>query len=151
MPSVDKKTLELADALWVYEQSRMGEMLYIVPTPGTAGEEWISAGRLLSDKFDDSNDPKGLIRKVQEQFKKAKQAFLANNAADFNSATEALLAAAREIGEPTGSYPTQHIIGVEVAYNSYTPFRFAWIFCASAFVLSLLGIITNKDSYISQP
>ncbi|MGA2059812.1 MAG: cytochrome c biogenesis protein CcsA [Thermoguttaceae bacterium] len=144
MPSIDKKTLELADALWVYEQSRMGEMLFIVPMPGTAGDEWISARRLLGDKFDDSNDPKGQIRKAQEQFIKAKQAFLANNAADFKSATEALLAVAHEIGEPTGSYPTQHIIGVEVAYNRIAPFRFAWIFCASAFVLSLLGIITDK-------
>ena len=34
MPSLDKKTLELADALWVYEQSRMGEMLFIVPDAG---------------------------------------------------------------------------------------------------------------------
>jgi cytochrome c-type biogenesis protein CcsB len=144
MPSLDKKTLELADALWVYEQSRMGEMLYIVPTPDTVGDEWISASRLMRDKFDDSNDPKGLIRKAQEQFIKAKQAFLANNAADFKSATEALLAAVREIGEPIGSYPTQHIIGVEVAYNRIAPFRFAWIFCAAAFVLSLLGIITDK-------
>ena len=144
MPSLDKKTLELADALWVYEQSRMGEMLFIVPTPGTVGEEWISAGRLLSEKFDDSNDPKGLIRKVQEQFIKAKLAFLANNAADFKSATEALLAVAREIGDPTGTYPTQQIIEVEVAYNRFAPFRFAWICCAAAFILSLLGIITDK-------
>ena len=144
MPSIDKKTLELADALWVYEQSRMGEMMFIVPMPGMAGEQWISAHRLMSDKFDDSSDPKGQIRKAQEQFKKAKQAFLANNAADFKSATEALLAVAREIGEPTGSYPTQNIIGVEVAYNRIAPFRIAWICCAAAFVLSLLGIITNK-------
>lgn len=142
--SLDRKTLELADALWVYEQSRMGEMLYIVPTPGTVGEEWISASRLLRDKFDESNDPKGLIRKSQEQFTKVKQAFLANNPTDFKSATEALLAVVREIGEPTGSYPTQQIIEVEVAYNRFAPFRFAWIFCASALVLSMLGIITNK-------
>jgi cytochrome c-type biogenesis protein CcsB len=144
VPSLDKKALALADALWVYEQSRMGEMLNFVPTPGTDGEEWISAKRLLNDKFDDANDPKGSIRKAQEQFIKAKQAFLANNAADFKSATETLLAAVREIGESTGSYPTQHIIAVEVAYNRFAPFRFAWIFCASALVLSLMGIITNK-------
>jgi cytochrome c-type biogenesis protein CcsB len=144
MPSMDRKTLELADALWVYEQSRMGLMLYIVPMPGTADEQWISAGRLLSDKFDDSSDPKGLIRKAQEQFKKAKQAFLANNAADFKSATEAFIAVVREIGEPTGTYPTQQIIAVEVAYNRWAPFRFAWICCAAALVLSLSGIIANK-------
>jgi cytochrome c-type biogenesis protein CcsB len=144
MPSLEKKTLELADALWVYEQSRMGQTLYLIPAPETTGEQWISANRLLNDKFDDSNDPKGLIRKAQEQFKKAKKAFLSNNAADFNSATRALLAAAREIGEPTGTYPTQQIIEVEVAYNRLAPFRFAWICSAVAFALSLLGIITNK-------
>ena len=115
-----------------------------VPMPGTTGEKWISARRLLRDKFDDTTDPKGLIRKAQTQFLNAKKAFLANNAADFNSATKALLAVVREIGEPTKDYPTEGIIKIEVAYNRWAPFRFAWICCAAALVLSLTSIFTGR-------
>jgi ABC-type transport system involved in cytochrome c biogenesis permease subunit len=144
MSSLDQKTSALAEAMWVYQQSRLGEMLIMIPSQG---EDWISAKRLMEAKFDDATDPKGLIRKAQEQFLQAKKAFLENKIGEFNSASSAFAATVREIGEATAEYPTQKVISLEIAYNHWVPFRFAWIFCGLTFILSLLGIITGKQLF----
>ena len=144
MPALDKKTLNLADALLVYQQTRMGETLSFIPVKGIEPEEWISAARLQTGKYDDTTDPSGLIRKAQEQYLKARAAFRAHNADEFNAAIKALLAVTREIGESTGTYPTQYVIDVEIAYNHWMPFRFAWILSALTLVLLLVGKYSNS-------
>lgn len=144
MPSLDQKTLDLADALWDYQQLRTGDALLLIPAQDAKAEEWISAKRLLNAKFDDATDPKGSLRKAQEQFLRAKKAFLSRNAGEFNAASAVFAYTARKIGEATDSYPTPSVISLEVAYNHWAPFRFAWILCGSTFLLALLGIFTGK-------
>jgi len=139
MSTIDQKTLELAEAYWTYLELRMGEGLNIIPVPGAPHDEWISAGRLMHSKFDDSSDPTGLIRKAQEQFLQAMAAFRSNAPGDFQTASKAFFAYARELGTRAGTYPSQSVIALEVNYNRWAPFRFAWIFSSMALILSLLA------------
>jgi ABC-type transport system involved in cytochrome c biogenesis permease subunit len=147
MSPLDRKTTALADALWVYQQARMGEMLIVIPMQNAQGEDWISVKELIKAKFDDTSDPKGLIRKAQEQFMQVRTAFRERNAGVFNTASSSFAATVRQIGEATPEYPTQKVISLEIAYNHWAPFRFAWMFCSLTFMLSLMGIISGRQFF----
>ncbi len=136
----EQKLLELADAYLIYEDLRMGKALKIIPGKDGQHDRWMSAGELLQADFNDSNDPAGLLRKAQAQFIKAKQAFRANDPGGFNAASSAFLAAVKDIGLESSAYPAQSVIDLEVAYNRWAPFRFAWILTGSAFILSILAL-----------
>ena len=55
----------------------------------------------------------------------------------------AFIAAARQSGPQLGPYPSRRLIGLEVAYNHWTPFRFAWIFVLLSAILVLLSMGTQ--------
>jgi cytochrome c-type biogenesis protein CcsB len=138
--SSEHKLLELADAYLMYQELRSGKTLKFIPLTGSIEDRWLSAAELLRTEFNDSNDPSGLIRKAQTHFRKAKQALQANDPAAFNAASSALLAVVKDIGLQSKAYPAQSVINLEVSYNRWAPFRFAWILTASAFVFSILAL-----------
>jgi len=58
---LDQKLMQLVDAYWTYEDIRMGKNLHLIPVKGSEHELWISVEQFLQTKFDDSNDPDGLL------------------------------------------------------------------------------------------
>jgi cytochrome c-type biogenesis protein CcsB len=137
---LDQKIIELADAYWTYRGLRMGKGLKIIPIKDSPHDEWMSVEELLRSEFDDSDDPTGLLRKAQAQFQQVREAFRANDPKGFNAASATLMGTLAELGRHAGAYPDQSVIALEVAYNRWAPFRFAWIFTGVAFLFSLLAM-----------
>jgi cytochrome c-type biogenesis protein CcsB len=93
--------------------------------------------------FDDTSDPAGVIRQVKGALQRARAAYRAGAAAEFNSASQTLLTTLCERGPALGAYPRQGRIDLEVAYNHWVPFRFAWTFMLLAFLAMLLHMGTS--------
>lgn len=150
LPRFETKGLELAGQLWTYEALRAGRGMPIVPIRGDELQQWASLAQLVQTGFNDQTDPTGKVREIQRQFHNARAAYLGNSPADFNRASAALIAAAAELGPKLGAYPDQETIDLEVAYNRWVPFRFAWVFTLSAFVCLLLSTAVRwKPFYIA--
>lgn len=146
----EKKALQLANKLSAFQGHRMGQGLRIIPVKGSKEKKWLSLANLMRLNFDDKTDPTGGLRKAQEQFRKTRAAYLAGSAEDFDEASAALIATLQEFGPQLGDYPDRAIIDLEVAYNRWVPFRFAWIFTLIAAVALVLSIGTGwKAAYIA--
>lgn len=135
---IEKKALELVSKYGEYQTHRMGNSLYIVPVKGNEEEAWLSVADLMQSKFNDKTDPTGGLRKVKEHLQTARTAYVENKPDEFNQATSAFIAAVTDLGPKLGPYPDQATIDLEVSYNRWAPFRFAWILTAVAFVSFLL-------------
>lgn len=138
---LEKKGLELADRLSAYQELRMGRELHLLPVKGSETGAWTSLGDLFLTRFDDVNDPSGQYRRVQRLLREAQAAYQAQDADAFDGAADELKASLRKLGSELGTYPSAFRMGVEVGYNRWTPFRFAWVFmlCAAVFMLLHLG------------
>ena len=80
---------------------------------------------------------------AKAELQKARAAYLANAAEDFNAASANFLAALREVGPQLGDYPSAEIIALEVDYNHWAPFRVAWV-CTLAALLGMLLCWTSR-------
>jgi ABC-type transport system involved in cytochrome c biogenesis permease subunit len=89
-------------------------------------------------------DPAGRLRQIRDKFQKARQAYLAKSPAAFNEAAAAFLAAVRELGPQLGEYPVPDKIAMEVAYNHWAPFRFAWVLMLAACLGVLASTATGR-------
>jgi len=144
---LEQKGLELADRLWVYQDLRAGRRLELIPLQGSEDQEWISLGYLTQAPLDDKIDPTGQIRKAKESFHKARAAFRKDSAKEFNQASAAFLATLQDIGPKLGAYPTPAAIDLEIAYNDWVPFRFAWVLTLLALLGALLAMGTGWKSF----
>jgi ABC-type transport system involved in cytochrome c biogenesis permease subunit len=124
---LENKGLELANRLWVYQNLRMGRSLEVLPIEGSEEQKWIPVAHLLLTRFDETTDPSGELRKIQQGLVEARGAFQNQDAAAFNRASRHLLASLRQWGARSGPYPPAHATELEVAYNLWTPFRFGWL------------------------
>jgi cytochrome c-type biogenesis protein CcsB len=88
-------------------------------------------------------DPSGQVQRAQEQLQRIRAAYLARSPAAFNQASAEFLATVRSLGPKLGAYPRQKVIDLEVAYNRWAPFRFAWIFTMTAALAMLLAMGTR--------
>ena len=70
----------------------------------------------------------------------ARAAFRNGDAQQFNTASEELRNVLRTAGSTNAAYPTQFKVDLEVAYNHWEPFHFAWILMLSAAVAMLLHL-----------
>ncbi len=145
---LEEAARKLGGRLWSYHTLRMGRGLRMVPIPGDKNELWYSAADLTRKDFDDKSDPTGEMRKVQSQLRDAKAAFLAGSPESFNEAFDTLLATLRELGpklmEDSENYPKPWIIRLEVTYNTWRPFRYAWMFAAIALAALVLSCIKTQ-------
>jgi ABC-type transport system involved in cytochrome c biogenesis permease subunit len=116
----------------------------VVPIPEAKHQEWASLADLLQAKLDDTSDPGGRFRKVKDQFLRVRTAYLEGSAEAFNDASAAFLATVAEVGPRLGTYPKEATIRLEVAYNHWAPFRFAWMFT----VLSILLVLSSWASVL---
>jgi ABC-type transport system involved in cytochrome c biogenesis permease subunit len=104
----------------------------------------------MRSDFTDRTDPSGGLRKAKDEFSKARTAYLGGREESFNEASAALIAGLRRIGPQHGEYPSRAIIDLEVGYNRWAPFRWAWICCLLASVALVLSVCTERRScYIS--
>jgi cytochrome c-type biogenesis protein CcsB len=135
----ERKAIELADKFWAYQDHRMGNRLQVIPVQGSATSEWISVASLMTVKLDDTSDPTGKMRQAQQQFSAARAAFFDSDAERFNAASSSFISTAGALGPQLGDYPRAGAMGLEVTYNRWAPFRFAWVFALLAFVGLLLS------------
>ncbi len=124
---VERSGADLAAAFQEYREHRSGRGLAVVPIPEAEHQEWASLAELLVARLNDSSDPEGRFRKVKDQFLKVQTAYRDGSPEAFNEASAAFLATVAEIGPQLGTYPKQDKIRLEVAYNHWVPFRFAWV------------------------
>ncbi len=143
LPAFERKAVDLVNNYWAYREHRSGRRLALVPVPGSEHQEWLPAAELLRTEMSDAKDPTGLMRKLKEKFLRVRAAYAANRPEEFNEASSDFLAALAEAGPELGSYPTPAAVGLEVAYNRWAPFRFAWAFTTLAFLCTLLSMGTR--------
>jgi cytochrome c-type biogenesis protein CcsB len=137
---LEKQGVELFGKLRAYEDHRAGRRLEILPMPDSEKKEWISLEGLVRSPMDDMTDPNGIIRDLQATFHQLRAAYLAGSAAEFNEASHKFLGIIHEIGPKLGAYPATSKINLEVAYNHWAPFRFAWALMLVACVVVLLNM-----------
>lgn len=135
---LETRALELAGRLWSYQNHRMGRGLELVPMPGSDTEPWMSFGHLVLTHFDDANDPTGQCRQAQRLVRDAMVAYRQGDFAALQAAVDELKATLRDLGQERGDYPTPGSMRLEVAYNRWSPFRYAWAAMLSAAVAMLL-------------
>ncbi len=140
LPPLESKAVELAVALDAYQEHRAGARMGLVPSPEGEHDRWLSAADLLRASYNDQNDPTGLLRKAKAQLTETRAALLAGSPDRFNEASAALVATLAELGPQRGVYPAASTMALEVSYNRWVPFRFAWALAALAFVLVLLSM-----------
>jgi len=135
---LEKKGLELFNRLRTYQDHRAGRRLEILPMSGSAEKQWIPLDSLLRMKLDDESDPSGAVRELCATFLKLRAAYLAHSPAEFNEASHKFLGMVADMGPQLGDYPQRRMIDLEVAYNHWAPFRFAWVLMLVAGLCVLL-------------
>jgi cytochrome c-type biogenesis protein CcsB len=140
---LERKSLELADRYWTYQDLRMGQRLTVLPVPASEAREWLPVAYLVQAPMLGLMDPSGQMPRAAEQLQSIRAAYLARSPAAFNQASAEFLATVRSLGPKLGDYPRQKVIDLEVAYNHWAPFRFAWIFTMTAALGMLLAMGTR--------
>jgi len=143
LPVLQRKGLELAERLGAYREHRAGKGLALLPIPDSDHEAWYSLADLAKARLSNSSDPTGELREAQRQLRQVRAALVAGDAEAFNEASAAFLATVGELGPQWGAYPNEATIRLEVAYNRWVPFRFAWVFTTLALVSMLLSAGTR--------
>jgi cytochrome c-type biogenesis protein CcsB len=143
LPTLERKALDLAGSYFTYRDHRAGKRMGVIPLAGGEHEQWMTVADLMKSNPKEADDSTGAIRKAKEQFQKVRAAFLSKSAEAFNAASADFIATLQETGPELGTYPTRQTIDLEVAYNHWAPFRFAWIFSMLAFFLVALSMGTN--------
>jgi ABC-type transport system involved in cytochrome c biogenesis permease subunit len=145
---VEEQGLRLAQRLEVYQTERMGLGLGIVPNTKADISTWLSISELLLTKFDDTTDPHGNFRRAQRLFWAARSAFRSGDTATFNHVSREFRDAVQKISSGTPEQPRQSKIDVEVAYNHWRPFRYAWMLMLIATAGMLLHLSSGWRTFI---
>ena len=134
--------MELANRYWTYQHLRMGRAIEVLPIRGSQTHDWMPIGALLFGQFDDTLDPGGTLRQAQQLFQQVRAAYQAGDAETFHRASEEFVAALLTAGPELGEYASVAKMELEVAYNTWAPFRFAWILM----LLALVGMLLHLGS-----
>jgi cytochrome c-type biogenesis protein CcsB len=137
---LEKQGVELFNKLRAYEDHRAGRRMEILPVPDSEKKEWISLEGLVRSPMDDQTDPDGIVRGLQATFHQLRVAYLAGSPTEFNEASRKFIGIIRQIGPKLGAYPAVNKINLEVAYNHWAPFRFAWALMLLACIVVLLNM-----------
>ncbi len=140
---LEKKGLELAERYWTYQDLRRGKRLEVLPVEGSKTQQWSSGGTTDADQVGrqarshrpDSQGQRGTAKGpggLPGQRRRSLQ----------RRRRQTLLPPCAEVGPQLGNYPSAEIIDLEVAYNHWVPFRFAWV-CT---LLALLGVLLSWAS-----
>lgn len=143
LPQLERKALELALNYTAYRNHRAGKRLGILPLPRDEHEHWLTVADLVAGDLKSIEDSSGTFAKARDQFQKVRSAFLSKSAEAFNAASADFIATLQTAGPKLGAYPSQRTLDLEVAYNHWAPFRFAWIFAMLAFFVVALSLGTS--------
>ena len=147
---LERKGYELAGRLMLYRDLRAGRRWEVAPLKESTDQQWLSIADLMQANFDDTTDPTGQLRKAKDQFRQARAAYLSDSPDAFDQATTAFLATLRDLGPQLGVYPSEMTINLEVAYNHWAPFRFAWALTTLAALSMLASMATRwKTLYVT--
>jgi len=134
---------ELSNKVWQHQSHRMGQRLEIVPVADSEHKEWMSIADLMQAKPDDQTDPGGELRDLRQKFETVRAAYLKQSPSAFNKASAEFIKAAGKLGPKLGSYPTQSTVNLEVTYNCWPPYTFAWVFVLASFFFASLRVVTS--------
>jgi ABC-type transport system involved in cytochrome c biogenesis permease subunit len=148
LTDLEQKTLRLADAFGMYRELRGGRLVHFVPVPGDAEGRWMSGAELLEAELSKADDPSGLLRKAQTEYRRVLGAFRGGAAIEFHRASAELFATLEELGRQVKDYPSSGVIALEVGYNRTAPFRWAGLLSGIAFVLSLAVLRSRKRIFL---
>jgi cytochrome c-type biogenesis protein CcsB len=140
LSTLESKGLELVNHYWAYQNLRMGRSIEILPIQGSQTQDWMPIGALLATQFNEATDPGGSLRRAQQLLRDVLAAHRAGDADAFHTASEAFIAAVVAAGPEMGDYPSSAEMALELAYNTWAPFRIAWIMMLMAFVGMLLHL-----------
>ncbi len=104
--------------------------------------KWLSMGELLLTKFDDSSDPRGYYRRAQRLLWQARAAFRNGDARKFNLTSREFRTALQKAASTQPTYPSPLTISLEVAYNHWELFRYAWMLM----LLAAIALLSNLRS-----
>jgi ABC-type transport system involved in cytochrome c biogenesis permease subunit len=112
--------------------TRLENTLPIVPpASGEADALWTPLASATGHSADD-------IKPVRAAFRSLKEAFTAGDQVAFDDAATELIARLRALNPD--AYPTEAKLARETHYNSFNPFRTAWILYILAFLLALASL-----------
>jgi cytochrome c-type biogenesis protein CcsB len=140
LTQLEEKAFELWRRLETYETERMGMDFELLPRIEFDSARWMTAGELLLTKFNDSSDPKGYYRNAQSALQQARAAFRSGDAQSFNKRSEEFRGVLRTALGTTSSYVSEFKLDLEVAYNHWEPFHYAWMLMLLATVIMLLHL-----------
>ncbi len=150
LTQLQRKAYELAGRLMMYRDLRAGNRLGIAPLKGSPDQQWVTVADLMQASLNDANDPTGQFRKAKDQFRQARAAYLAGSPDAFHEATTAFITTLGDIGPQLGPYPSAEAINLEVAYNHWAPFRFAWVLTTVAALCMLASMAAQwKPLYVT--
>lgn len=141
LTTLDKKALELDNKRALLEAVVQGSALIILPNPQGMDEAWFPISALTDGgvlPYDtESKDRFALaLRKMVD-------AFINNNKDEWNDAGIEVGSTLRQtLAE--GKYPTPSEIQIEIHYNQFHPFRWAWILYTAALIFLIFGLVKGK-------
>jgi ABC-type transport system involved in cytochrome c biogenesis permease subunit len=142
----EQEVLKLAGAFQTYQFIRLGQHLRFVPAKEADGQ-WLSFKQLLADDFADAGDSSRLLATAHAELvlinMRARDPS-GEEAGGFNADSAALFNTLARLGAERDAYPSQTIISLEVAYNGWAPFHWAWFCTAAAFIMAIASWISGK-------
>ena len=136
----ERHAVELADKFRAYQEHRMGIRFQMVPAPGGDANQRLCLASLMATKLDDTADPTGKLRRPKNSFARPAPPSSTAIRSDSMKRRAAFIHSVSTLGPESVNQPRAGVIGLEVAYNHWAPFRFAWVFTLLAFVGLLLSL-----------
>jgi len=146
LTELEQNAVELARRLWLYQDHRMGRGLVVLPHAGSEGANSLSVAQLLITKFDAESDPSGELRNCQELLRHARKSYQEHDAAAFICASEQFLTSLQHVKFIRRERASPYVIGLELTYNRYMPFRWSWAFMLAAAVGTWLDSVSGWKS-----
>ena len=137
----------LAFRLHVYQAHRMGLSLTVLPATSNPIQEWISVNKLWTARFDSESDPAGVYRTTNEILEMVREAYLTDAVDRFNDRSADFIEYVTANGPELGQYPKPLRIDLELAYNKWTPFRWAWVFTLSTLILIFVSRVAATQFF----
>ncbi|NBS20089.1 MAG: hypothetical protein EBS74_09970, partial [Flavobacteriia bacterium] len=142
LSTLDKKAIELDNKKALLEAVVTGSTLAILPNPQSANESWFALSALTEG---------GALPYTVEardsfalSLRKLVDAYIQKNSSQWNDAAIEVGTTLRQ-GLASGQYPSASELDIEIHYNQFHPFRWAWILYTVALIFLVIGLVKGKS------
>jgi cytochrome c-type biogenesis protein CcsB len=135
----EKETLTLFGRLQRFEDIESGDALAFIPVPDSSN--WLSMGELRRAYEKAPKKMPAVAQALLFHFAEVLKAYAENNPADFTAQSLQLASMLKPIEDNPQVKPSR--LALEVEYNQFKPFRWAWILHLTAAILISLSILLN--------